>query len=128
MAYAIMADPDATIKSQVVTALHTVVDPCGLFNGSRITIGELGMYRNIVVTDEVLEIELFLDDPSCAFAGQIMLDLRQAVGAVAGGREIRMPIVYDEVWDVDRISAAGQCKLLRARTALRQSLARQNTP
>jgi hypothetical protein len=57
-----------------------------------------------------------------------MLDLRQAVGAVAGGREIRMPIVYDEVWDVDRISAAGQCKLLRARTALRQSLARQNTP
>ena len=123
-----MADPAAAITRQVLAALNTVVDPCGLFNGSRITIGELGMYRNIVVTDEVLEIELFLDDPSCAFAGQIMLDLRQAVDVVAGGREVRMPIVHDEVWDVDRISAAGQRKLLSARTALQQSLDRQKTP
>ena len=57
-----------------------------------------------------------------------MLDLRQAVDVVAGGREVRMPIVHDDVWDVDRISAAGQRKLLSARTALQQSLDRQKTP
>ena len=79
------------------------------------------------MTDDLLEIELFLDDPSCAFAGQIMLNLRQAVRDVAGGREVRMTIVYDEAWNSDRISAAGQRKLLAARTALQQSVARQKT-
>jgi metal-sulfur cluster biosynthetic enzyme len=113
---------DEAIKNAVVTALHTVVDPCGLFNRSHITIGELGMYRNIEVSDDRLEIELFLDDPSCAFAGQIMLDIRNAVDAVAGGRIVEMKIVVDEVWDEDRISEAGQRKLLAARTAFVQSM------
>ena len=115
-------DPAASIIDDVVVALHTVVDPCGLFNGSRITIGELGMYRNIKVFDDRLEIELFLDDPSCAFAGQIMLDIRKAVDAVAGGRAVEMKFVVDDVWDEDRISEAGQRKLLAARTAFMRSL------
>ena len=113
---------DKAIKEGVVAALHTVVDPCGLFNRSHITIGELGMYRNINVSDDRLEIELFLDDPSCAFAGQIMLDIRHAVDAVADGRAVEMKMVVDEVWDEDRISEAGQRKLLAARTAFIQSM------
>ncbi len=120
----IVGDSATNIKDAVVAALHTVVDPCGLFNGSRITIGELGMYRNIEVFDDRLEIELFLDDPSCAFAGQIMLDIRQAVDAVAGGRAVEMKFVVDAVWDEDRISEAGQRKLLAARTTLLQSVSR----
>jgi metal-sulfur cluster biosynthetic enzyme len=106
------------IRQKVVAALHRVVDPCGLFNGSRITIGDLGMYRDISVSDDTLEIELFLDDPSCAFAGQIMLNLRQEVDAVAGGRAVTMKMVVDDVWDVDRISEAGQHKLATARAAM----------
>ena len=117
-----MGDPASRIKEEVVAALHTVVDPCGLFNRSHVTIGELGMYRNIEVFDDRLEIELFLDDPSCSFAGQIMLDIRQAVGAVAGGRAVEMKIVVDDVWDEDRITEAGQRKLAAARAALLQSL------
>jgi metal-sulfur cluster biosynthetic enzyme len=117
-----MNDAASQIKEAVVAALHTVVDPCGLFNRSHITIGELGMYRNIAVFDDRLEIELFLDDPSCSFAGQIMLDIRQALDAVAGGRAVEMKIVVDEVWDEDRISEAGQRKLAAARAALLQSL------
>jgi metal-sulfur cluster biosynthetic enzyme len=118
----IMDDAASRIKEDVVAALHTVVDPCGLFNRSHITIGELGMYRNIEVFEDRLEIELFLDDPSCSFAGQIMLDIRQAVGAVAGGRAVEMKFVVDDVWDEDRISEAGQHKLEAARAALLQSL------
>jgi metal-sulfur cluster biosynthetic enzyme len=110
------------IREAVVAALHTVVDPCGLFNRSHVTIGELGMYRNIEVFDDRLEIELFLDDPSCSFAGQIMLDIRRAVEAIAGGRAVEMKIVVDDVWDEDRISEAGQRKLAAARAALLQSL------
>jgi len=106
------------VREKVVAALHRVVDPCGLFNGSRITIGELGMYRDIRVSDDALEIELFLDDPSCAFAGQIMLDLRREVDAVADGRAVTMKMVVDDVWDVDRISEAGQHKLAAARAAM----------
>ncbi len=115
-------DDAATIMDQVVAALHTVVDPCGLFNRSHITIGELGMYRRITVSDDVLEIELFLDDPSCSFAGQIMLDIRRAIAGIARGREIRMPIVHDEAWDAERITEAGQRKLAAARAAFSQSL------
>lgn len=117
-----MDDAASQIKDAVVAALQTVVDPCGLFNGSHITIGELGMYRDITVSDDRLEIELFLDDPSCAFAGQIMLDIRQALGAVAGGRTVEMKFVVDDAWDEDRITEAGQKKLLSARSAFLKSL------
>jgi len=117
----IVEEAASRIRYEVAAALHRVVDPCGLFNGSRITIGELGMYRKIEVSDETLEIELFLDDPSCSFAGQIMLDIRQAVHDIAGGREVKMKIVFDEAWDVDRISEAGQRKLQAARRALERS-------
>jgi metal-sulfur cluster biosynthetic enzyme len=112
-----MSGNDA-IRQEVVAALHRVVDPCGLFNGSRITIGELGMYRHIQVTDDAVEIELFLDDPSCAFAGQIMLNLRREVEGVVAGRSVTMKMVVDDVWDVDRISEAGQKKLAEARAAM----------
>jgi len=120
----IVGNAEASIKEGVVAALHTVVDPCGLFNGSRITIGELGMYRNIDVSDEKLEIELFLDDPSCAFAGQIMLEIRRAVEAVAGGRSVEMKFVVDDVWDEDRINESGQRKLSAARTALQRAFSK----
>jgi metal-sulfur cluster biosynthetic enzyme len=110
-----MSDATQNLKDAVVAALHTVVDPCGMFNGSRITIGELGMYRHITVCEHKLQIELFLDDPSCAFAGQIMLDIHRAVEPIAGGRQIEMNLVVDDFWDVDRISAAGQRKLDESR-------------
>jgi len=115
-----MSDSTQNLKDAVVAALHTVVDPCGMFNGSRITIGELGMYRRIEVSEHKLQIELFLDDPACAFAGQIMLDIHRAVDPIADGREIEMSLVVDDFWDVNRISETGQRKLDESRERQRR--------
>jgi len=112
---------DAVVDA-VVAALHTVVDPCGMFNGSGVTLGEMGMYRHITVSEHKLQIELFLDDPTCAFAGQIMLDVRRAVDPIAGGREIEMSLVFDDFWDEDRISPAGQQKLEASRAPQRRTI------
>ena len=117
-----MSDSGTQIKEAVVGALNTVVDPCGIFNGSMITIGELGMYRDITVSDDKVLIEVFLDDPSCAFAGQIMLDIQHAVDPVVDGREIEMSIVTDDYWDEDRISESGQRKLDETREKRRRML------
>jgi metal-sulfur cluster biosynthetic enzyme len=115
-----MTDTSQNLQSAVVAALHTVVDPCGLFNGSHTTLGELGMYRHITVTDHKLHIELFLDDPTCAFTGQIMLDVRRAVSPIAGDREIEMSLVFDDFWDEDRITEQGQRKLQAAQEQQRR--------
>lgn len=110
------------VRAAVVEALNTVVDPCGMFNGSMTTIGDLGMYRDIRVSDQRVDIEVFLDDPSCAFAGQIMHDIHTAVDPVVGGRNVEMSIVTDDYWDQDRMSPAGRLKLDQAMEKRRRLL------
>ena len=80
------------------------------------------MYRDITVSDDKVLIEVFLDDPSCAFAGQIMLDIQRAVDPLVDGREIEMSIVTDDYWDEDRISESGQRKLDETREKRRRML------
>ncbi len=104
------ASPDA-IKESVVDALGSVLDPCGLYNGSMTSIRDLGMYRDIVVTDDKVLIEVFLDDPACAFSGQILYHIHRAVDPIVEGREVEMTMVTDEYWDTHRITPEGQRKL-----------------
>ncbi|MCS5734535.1 metal-sulfur cluster assembly factor [Herbiconiux daphne] len=113
---------EAALKEAVVEALNGVVDPCGLFNGSMTTIGDLGMYRDIIVSDDTVHIEVFLDDPSCAFAGQIMIDIAKAVDPLAEGRKVEMSLVVDDYWDVDRVNATGRQKLDQAQEKRRRML------
>jgi len=110
------------VTEAVVAALNTVVDPCGLFNGSMTTIGELGMYRGITVSADTLEIEVFLDDPNCAFSGQILHDIHTAVDPIAGGRSVELSMVVDDYWDEDRITPTGNLKLEQSREARRRML------
>ncbi len=117
-----MTGSEANIRDAVVNALNTVADPCGIFNGSMATIGDLGMYRDITVSKDRVQIEVFLDDPSCAFAGQIMIDIRHAVDPVVGGREVEMSLVVDDFWDEHRISPSGRRKLAAAQDQRRRML------
>ena len=115
-----MKASEEAIKESVVEALGTVLDPCGLYNGSMTTIGDLGMYRDIFVTDDKVLIEVFLDDPACAFSGQILHHIHRALDPIGAVREVEMTMVTDDYWDTDRITPLGQKKLEENRkTSLR---------
>ena len=88
-----------------------VVDPCSRFYGTNLSLADLGMIRDIAVSESAIDIELFLDDPSCAYLGQIQHELQNALADSRGGREIRMSVVTDAIWTPDRQSDRARRRL-----------------
>ena len=108
----------APTTARVGEALDTVLDPCSVFNGTRLSIVELGMVDEFRVDKggEVF-VRLFLDDPTCIFFFEISRMLREAVGALDGVSEIEIEIKTDELWTEERIAPAARKRLesIRAR-------------
>jgi metal-sulfur cluster biosynthetic enzyme len=110
------------LQAQVDEALGTVLDPCSVFNGTRLSIVELGMVDKVEVDEDGdVFVRLFLDDPTCIFFFEINRMLKEAIGAVEGVGEIEVEIKADELWTEARMRPAARRRLERFRAAKRAS-------
>ncbi|HEY5331963.1 MAG TPA: iron-sulfur cluster assembly protein [Solirubrobacterales bacterium] len=106
----------SSLDNQVAAALNTVLDPCSVFNGTRLSIVELGMVDEVVVDDggDVL-VRLFLDDPTCIFFFEISRMVKEAIGQIEGVGAIDLEIKADEIWTEDRMDPAARERLASIR-------------
>lgn len=77
-----------------------------------VTLGDLGIIRGAAtVEDGALEIAITPTYVGCPATEAIAKDVREAVGPVSGGREVRTLTVLTPAWSTDWISASGRRKL-----------------
>jgi metal-sulfur cluster biosynthetic enzyme len=111
----------ATLRPQVEEALGTVLDPCSVFNGTRLSIVELGMVDEVKVEESGdVFVRLFLDDPTCIFFFEINRLMKEAVEKVDGVGEIEVEIKADEVWTEDRMKPRAKERLEQIRATRRK--------
>jgi FeS assembly SUF system protein len=88
------------LSHQIVGALKTVYDP-----EIPSDIYELGLIYKIDVDDERnVEVDMTLTAPGCPVAGEMPGWVENAVGAVEGVGQVKVNLVFDPPWTVDRMS------------------------
>jgi metal-sulfur cluster biosynthetic enzyme len=121
-----MTATEQRIHDEVSAALETVLDPCSVFNGTRLSLPELGMVDRIEVGEsgDVL-VGLFLDDPTCIFFFEITRLIKDAVEPIAGVASVDFDIKADEIWTEERMRPAARRRLESIRRDRRDVHARE---
>lgn len=95
------------IKEQVIETLKNVYDP-----EIPVNIYELGLiYRVDVSKDGIVEIDMTLTAPACPVAGVLPEQVRRMVEAIPGVKEVRVQLVWDPPWSLDRMSDEAKAML-----------------
>jgi FeS assembly SUF system protein len=90
----------ADLIDGIVAALRTIHDPEIPAN-----IHDLGLIYDVDVDDGGgVSIVMTLTAPGCPVADVLVEDVRREVGSVAGVTSVRVELVWDPPWTVDRMS------------------------
>ncbi len=88
------------LSHQIVGALKTVYDP-----EIPADIYELGLIYKIDVDDDRnVEVDMTLTAPGCPVAGEMPVWVENAVAAVEGVGQVKVNLVFDPPWTVERMS------------------------
>ena len=88
------------LSHQIVGALKTVYDP-----EIPADIYELGLIYKIDVDDDRnVDVEMTLTAPGCPVAGEMPGWVENAVASVEGVGQVKVNLVFDPAWTVDRMS------------------------
>jgi FeS assembly SUF system protein len=84
----------------IVDALKTVYDP-----EIPVDIYELGLiYKIDIDHDRKVEIDMTLTAPGCPVAGEMPIWVENAVGSVEGVQTVKVNMVFDPPWTMDRMT------------------------
>jgi FeS assembly SUF system protein len=97
---ALSAEELERLSQHIIGALKTVYDP-----EIPSDIYELGLIYKIDVDDDRnVEVDMTLTAPGCPVAGEMPGWVENAVGAVEGVGQVKVNLVFDPPWTVDRMS------------------------
>jgi metal-sulfur cluster biosynthetic enzyme len=81
-------------ETQVRQALSKVSDPELGFS-----IVDLGLVREIAISDQAVQVSMTLTTPACPYAPQILADTEAAIAEIAAGREPVIHLVWEPPWN-----------------------------
>ncbi|HEX2025166.1 MAG TPA: 1,2-phenylacetyl-CoA epoxidase subunit PaaD [Actinomycetota bacterium] len=102
-----MKTADDLVERRVREALDAVHDP----EIPACAITDLGMVERVAVTDDRVEVDLLPTFVGCPAKDIIGDDVRRAVAAAAGERDVTVRFVYEPPWTTDRITERGRERL-----------------
>lgn len=94
----------AITEQGVREALLDVMDP----EIPDLSIIDLGIVRNVAVSDSSLEVELLPTFVGCPALEMIKESVRERLEGLAEGRAIQVNVTLDEPWTTDRITEKGR--------------------
>jgi len=106
---AMTKDPQrhAVLLPQIVKALSAVFDP-----EIPVNVYDLGLvYEVIVDASSSVGIRMTLTAPACPAAQVLPGQIKRAVEAVAGVKDVKVDLVWDPPWTRDRMSDAAKLQL-----------------
>lgn len=99
--------PDKPLKDQVIDALKTCYDP-----EIPVNIYELGLIYDLDVQPAgTVVIRMTLTSPACPVAGSLPGDVERKVRAVAGVTDVKVELVWEPPWEMERMSEAAKLQL-----------------
>lgn len=102
-------DPGTPVadKETVIEAMKTVHDP-----EIPVNIYDLGLiYALDIAEDGSAQVQMTLTAPACPVAGQMPIDVANAVAGVAGIGEVTVELVWEPAWTKDRMSEEARLAL-----------------
>lgn len=102
-------DPGTPVadKETVIEAMKTVHDP-----EIPVNIYDLGLiYALDIAEDGSAQVQMTLTAPACPVAGQMPIDVANAVAGVDGIGEVTVELVWEPAWTKDRMSEEARLAL-----------------
>jgi FeS assembly SUF system protein len=88
------------LSDDIVAALKTVFDP-----EIPADIYELGLiYKVDIKDDRSVEVDMTLTTPNCPAAGELPMQVENAVASVPGVGPVKVQVIWDPPWDPSRMS------------------------
>ena len=101
------AEEQAAIEKRVIEALRTVFDP-----EIPVNLFDLGLIYGIDVTaSDTVRIRMSLTSVGCPVAATLPGEVKAAVEARAGLKNVSVDLVWDPPWSPDRMSDAAKLEL-----------------
>ncbi len=97
-------------------SLHSVVDPCMEAAGLGLSVVDLGLVRDIRVTETEITVELGLTEPGCGFTHALVTRIDDVLASIANGREVSTTFNWSDPWTEDRLNEHGRSVIHNART------------
>jgi FeS assembly SUF system protein len=98
---------DKPLQERVTEALQTCYDP-----EIPVNIYELGLiYQLDVQPSGAVRIQMTLTSPACPVAGSLPGEVEAKVRAVPGVTDVKVDLVWEPPWDMERMSEAAKLQL-----------------
>ncbi len=86
-------------ENDVWNVLKTVIDPeIGL------DVVNLGLVYELRISDDSIYIKMTMTTPGCPLTSWILADAENKLRAIPGVKDVKIDLVWDPPWSVDRIS------------------------
>lgn len=108
------------MRDAVDAVLDQVVDPCSCLTPSPVSIADLGLVRDVEVTDSAIRIDLCMTDPMCMYFPDIAAEIETRLRDTgwSGVVDVRWDTSAD--WSPDGMRAAAIRARWEARRRLRE--------
>lgn len=93
-------------KENIIECLKTVYDP-----EIPVNIWDLGLIYDIAIAPNEIILTMTFTSPTCPMMEDLLQQVRDAVATVAGGRDVKIDLVWDPPWDLSRMSDAARLDL-----------------
>lgn len=94
------------LRQTIIDALKTVYDP-----EIPVNIWDMGLVYDIDISSEMVVIKMTFTSPTCPMMQEILMQVKDAVQAVAGTRNVQVDLVWEPAWDLSRMSDAARLEL-----------------
>jgi len=103
-----MEEPNvADLETKIIGALHTCFDP-----EIPVDIYELGLVYGIDIDPAGnVAVKMTLTSPNCPVAGSLPLEVEQKVQSVEGVNDVKVELVWDPPWCMDKMTEAAKLQL-----------------
>ncbi len=103
----IIIDPQSDLEARIIIALKDIYDP-----EIPVNIYDLGLIYALSIDENALvTLEMTLTAPGCPVAQTFPIQVADAIRAVAGVSDVKLEMVWDPPWSVERMSEAAKVAL-----------------
>lgn len=93
-------------RENIIEVLQSVYDP-----EIPVNIWDLGLIYDIAISESDVIITMTFTSPTCPMMEDLLQQVHDTVAAIAGGRDVRVELVWDPPWDLSRMSDAARLEL-----------------
>jgi len=96
----------AVTRDDVMTALRDCYDPCCRDRG--ISVVDMGLIEDVRVEESDIHIDLLLTTGWCPFVANLFHMMEERVKQFEGVENVRVEVLWDPVWTMDRLSESAR--------------------